>query len=62
MYGQYYAPMDKKTQRFELRLTEKELLALNRLAHHKGRDRSKVVAGMIRQSAQRHGIWNELQK
>lgn len=49
--------MAKKDQRFELRLSEQELLALNRLAHLKGRDRSKVVAGMIRNAAKRSGVW-----
>jgi len=49
--------MNKKDKRFELRLSEQELTALHRLAEHAGRDKSKLVAGMIRRAAKRNKVW-----
>jgi predicted DNA binding CopG/RHH family protein len=49
--------MDKKDKRFELRLTQQEFEALHKLADSRGVDRSRLVAGMIRQASKRAKVW-----
>lgn len=43
--------------RFELRLTEQEMNALNALAQRKGVSKSKFITTRIRQSAKRAKVW-----
>ena len=50
--------MDIKNRRFELRLTEQELQALDKLTEKSGLDhRSQWVAGAIVRSAKRNKVW-----
>jgi metal-responsive CopG/Arc/MetJ family transcriptional regulator len=50
--------MDIKNRRFELRLTEKELQALEKLTEHDGlTSRSRWIANQIRKSAKRKKVW-----
>ena len=46
-----------KNKRFELRLSEQELNALNKMAELSEIDRSKLVAAWIRRAAKRKGVW-----
>lgn len=50
--------MDIKNKRYELRLSEREMDALDRLVEHDGlTDRAKWVAGQIRKVAKRKKVW-----
>lgn len=49
--------MADKDKRFELRLSAQERVALERLAERKGRDKSALVASMIRRAAKRAKVW-----
>lgn len=50
--------MDIKNRRFELRLTEQELEALDKLTDYAGlTSRSKWIANQIRAHAKRKKVW-----
>ena len=49
--------MEKKSERFELRLSLSELKALETLASHRGVSKASIVAGLIRKEAMRRKLW-----
>jgi len=49
--------MRQKDKRFELRLSEQELTALEILARDEGCTKSQIVADLIRRKAQQKGAW-----
>lgn len=52
-----YTPMAKKDKHFDMRMSEQESEALNRLAEHAGKSKSEVVIGYIKRTTKKLGIW-----
>lgn len=48
---------ETKTERFELRLSKRELKALETIAERSGTSKASVVATLIRKEAKRRKLW-----